>query len=57
MEGQRVDLAALTRPPTPADATSLSWCPRCETQFTTRTGTCADCGGLELIPFGETAPK
>jgi hypothetical protein len=57
LKHQKVDLSALMQPPTPADATSLSWCPRCETQFTTRTGTCADCGGLELLPFGETARK
>jgi hypothetical protein len=57
LKRQKLDLAALTRPPMPGDAASLSWCPRCETQFTTRTGTCADCGGLELIPFGETATK
>lgn len=57
LQRQKVDLAALTRPPKPADGTSLAWCPRCEAQFTTRTGTCADCGGLELVPFAGSSPK
>jgi hypothetical protein len=38
-------------PPQPADETCASYCPRCQAQFTTPTGSCADCGGLPLVSF------
>lgn len=41
----------LCRPPTPTDESCRSFCPRCDAQFTTPEGTCADCGGLALTPF------
>jgi hypothetical protein len=44
----------LCRPPTPADESCRAYCPRCNAQFTTVEGTCADCGGLGLVPFGPT---
>jgi hypothetical protein len=44
----------LLKPPTPADATCLSYCPRCESQFTSAQGNCADCGGLALVAFPRT---
>jgi hypothetical protein len=45
--------------PARADAESLSYCPRCLAQFTTRDGVCVDCGGLPLVPFaaGELKSK
>jgi len=43
----------LLQPPAPADATSLAYCPRCLSQFTTGEGTCEDCGGLALLPLRE----
>jgi hypothetical protein len=39
---------ALVQPPAPTDETCRSYCPRCLAQFTTATGTCADCGGVAL---------
>jgi hypothetical protein len=42
----------LCRPPTPTDESCHTYCPRCEAQFTTATGQCADCGGLHLVSFG-----
>ena len=39
----------LTRPPSPADQTCRSYCPRCEAQFTMSEGACADCGGVPLM--------
>lgn len=42
----------LCRPPVPADAACRAFCPRCQAQFTTMQGTCADCGGLGLVSFG-----
>jgi len=41
----------LCQPPPPADASCQAYCPRCEAQFTTRTGQCGDCGGLPLVAF------
>jgi hypothetical protein len=41
----------LCRPPAPADESCHAYCPRCEAQFTTTTGHCADCGGLPLVSF------
>jgi hypothetical protein len=41
----------LTRPPTPTERANRAYCPRCESQFVTATGTCSDCGGLALVPF------
>jgi hypothetical protein len=39
------------RPPAPSDRTCLSFCPRCHAQFTTQTGFCQDCGGIDLVAF------
>lgn len=44
-------LEVLCRPPVPADAGCRAYCPRCEAQFTTLTGECADCGGVGIVPF------
>ena len=46
-----VDPDELCRPLAPADESCRACCPRCEAQFTTATGNCADCGGLPLVPF------
>jgi hypothetical protein len=50
-----VDPEQLMDPPTPADETCLSYCPRCRSQFTSREGVCNDCGGLMLLPLQTTA--
>jgi hypothetical protein len=42
---------ALCQPPAPADDTCRAYCPRCQAQFTTAAGMCADCGGLPLVAF------
>ena len=51
---QRADLDPneLTAPPRPAEQANQSYCPRCRAQFVIRDGTCADCGGRPLQPFG-----
>lgn len=46
--------AELSRPPTPSDGSSCAYCPRCEAQFTSAEGICADCGGLALVAFKPT---
>jgi len=51
LKQSKVDVEQLTRPIAPADETCKSFCPRCEAQFTTIEGRCADCGGLSLVPF------
>ena len=33
------------------DGISSTYCPRCLCQFTTRSGECPDCPGVELLPF------
>ena len=43
--------AELLQPPSRADQSCRSFCPRCLTQFTETAGQCADCGGLALVPF------
>ena len=50
-----IEPASLIQPPVAADAASLAYCPRCLAQFTTKTGQCTDCGGVELLTF--TEPK
>lgn len=51
LEQHQIDLEKLCRPPQPVDETCRAFCPRCEAQFTTTLGTCADCGGVHLVPF------
>jgi hypothetical protein len=51
-----LDPEKLDRPPEPTDASCLSYCPRCLSQFTTSHGVCDDCGGLELVPFQNPNP-
>jgi hypothetical protein len=48
----RVKPDELLQPPQRSDSSCLSFCPRCSAQFTSKSGTCRDCGGLELIAFG-----
>jgi hypothetical protein len=56
LKQDRIDPDNLVKPPKPADETCLSYCPRCEGQFTTVTGTCPDCGGVELMEL-TTSPS
>jgi hypothetical protein len=51
LTGNKISPAELCKPPAPADESCRAYCPRCEAQFTTVTGTCADCGGLPLVAF------
>jgi hypothetical protein len=50
---QRVGLTAadLLRPPPRPDASSQSYCPRCESAYAIAGGTCADCAGVVLVPY------
>ncbi len=41
----------LLRPPARSDAASQSYCPRCETRYTSLYGQCADCPGVTLHAF------
>lgn len=41
----------LCRPPVPTDESCRAYCPRCESQFISTSGQCADCGGLALVAF------
>jgi len=43
--------AELTQPPAPLEDNSKSFCPRCDMQFIVESGTCIDCGGIELQPL------
>ena len=42
----------LIAPPKPAETASQSYCPRCGAQFVVHAGSCADCGGRPVQPFG-----
>lgn len=41
----------LLRPPARPDASSRSFCPRCEVAYALAGGTCADCQGVVLVPY------
>ncbi len=45
----------LGQAPAPADAACRSYCPRCDAQFTTLSGKCADCGGLAVVALRRDA--
>jgi hypothetical protein len=45
---------SLLQPPTAKEPSSQSFCPRCHAQFTARTGTCQDCGGVALVGFSNS---
>jgi len=47
----------LGRAPAPADDSCRSFCPRCNAQFTTLSGECADCGGLAVVEFQRGADR
>lgn len=49
LEEQGISVTELTRPAPCSSPECQSYCPRCETQFTTEAGTCADCGGIPLV--------
>jgi hypothetical protein len=45
----------LLQAPLRSDPNCQSYCPRCHSQFTVLVGSCPDCGGIELVPFGSEA--
>jgi len=53
-EGVRPD--DLLAPPPHVDASSVSYCPRCESAYTLATGTCVDCPGVSLVQWREAPP-
>lgn len=53
-EGLKVN--ELVAAPQPTEPANLSYCVRCGTQFVTREGACADCGGRPLEPFAARNP-
>jgi hypothetical protein len=55
LKQNKIDPEDLCRAPKPADETCRSYCPRCQAQFTTTDGQCADCGGLPLVDFKKQA--
>jgi hypothetical protein len=46
-----LDPAELLEPPRPEDESCMSYCPRCQEQFTFHRGSCPDCGGVALVSF------
>jgi hypothetical protein len=53
--GVKVD--ELLQAPERMDETCVSYCPRCQAQFTFADGQCSDCGGIRLVPFPAAAGK
>jgi hypothetical protein len=51
LKQNKIDPGDLCRVSKPTDEACRAYCPRCLTQFTTKDGECADCGGLPLISF------
>jgi hypothetical protein len=56
LKREGIDPDTLLRPPETVEEGCLSYCPRCRAQFTTATGRCEDCGGVELLTFAP-APR
>lgn len=48
-----LDPKTLETEPERSDPACQAYCPRCEAQFTTPEGRCADCGGLALVEFSK----
>lgn len=48
---QGMDPETLCAAPAPRDASSKSYCPRCDAQYTLAEGTCSTCGAIELRPL------
>jgi len=57
LKKNNVSIRKLLQPPQPFDLASVSYCPRCLSQFTTREGKCEDCGGLPLSAFADTGQQ
>jgi len=51
LEQEGLKVNELFAAPQPTEPSNLSYCPRCGTQFVTRAGACADCGGRPLQMF------
>jgi hypothetical protein len=51
LQQEGLKVSELVGVPQPIDPANLSYCSRCGTQFVTREGTCADCGGRPLQLF------
>jgi len=52
LRDQRLDPERLDAPPERLAEDCLCYCPRCQTQFVIRAGSCERCSGLALVPFG-----
>ena len=51
-----IDPASLLSPPAKEDPAAVSFCPRCEREFSPAASTCTDCGNIPLQPFDLTIP-
>lgn len=51
-----LDPADLTKPLSPRDSTSKSYCPRCDAQYALTDGVCSTCGDIPLIRFTADVP-
>lgn len=47
----------LLGPPAPLSADTLSYCPRCLTQYVEESGCCSDCSGVRLLPTTLSCPS
>ena len=55
LKKRELDPQELLAPPTLVEESCSAYCPRCRTQFTRGTDSCADCGGMPLLPFFKPA--
>lgn len=55
VRAQGLDPDALCAAPSPKDASSKSYCPRCDAQYTLKEGTCSTCGAIDLLPLAPFA--
>jgi hypothetical protein len=54
LEAQGIRIADLEAPLAASDPANRLYCPRCEAQFTASAEACAECGGVPLVPLGES---
>jgi hypothetical protein len=57
LRAENIDPEVLLKPPIRLEECCRSYCPRCDTQFTTATGECPDCGGVPLQPLPDRPPQ
>jgi len=57
VQARGLDPVGITSPLPPRDASSRSYCPRCDSQHALAEGVCSSCGDIPLVPFNAAFPE